>query len=123
MSKKIILVFYALCFHLISFSEGLPFTCYNSPIKTTDFPSTLAPTTTPAPSKYDCSFEHGWCGFGNLPKDNSHWMMHQGDGRIGIWHDHTLDNHRGESFSCFNVQIKNSLNIYPPSYYVQRSKF
>lgn len=36
--------------------------CYNSLSVTTPFPSTRAPVTTPAPSKYDCNFD-GNCYF------------------------------------------------------------
>lgn len=53
--------------------------CYNPLSKPTDFPTTLAPPTTPAPSKYDCDFENGYCQFKNIRgKDQLNWRKHKG---------------------------------------------
>ena len=74
--------------------------CYNPLSKPTDFPTTLAPPTTPAPSIYDCDFETGFCKkkFANLGKDDLNWQKHKGE--TGSWGtgpkaDHTLGNEKG----------------------------
>ena len=82
-------------------TSDLPFRCYNSPITPTAFPSTLAPTTTPAPSQYDCTFEKGLCNFVNLKSERLRWVVRTGGSNIGI-QDHTLQNDRGRSWFLTN---------------------
>ena len=72
--------------------------CYNPLSKPTDFPTTLAPPTTPAPSIHDCDFEKDYCEFKNLIKDKLDWKKHKGEtGSYGTGPktDHTQGNEQG----------------------------
>uniref|UniRef100_A0A7M5U4P5 Uncharacterized protein n=1 Tax=Clytia hemisphaerica TaxID=252671 RepID=A0A7M5U4P5_9CNID len=72
--------------------------CYNPLSKPTDFPTTMAPPTTPKPSIYDCNFEKNFCSFTNMAGDNLNWQRHKGE--TGSWGtgpkvDHTQGNEQG----------------------------
>ena len=59
------------------------FKCYNPLSKPTDFPTTLAPPTTPKPSIYDCNFDSNYCQFGNMGGDQFNWKRQKGE--TGSW--------------------------------------
>lgn len=84
------------------------FKCYNPLSKPTDFPTTLAPPTTPKPSIYDCNFDKGYCKFGNMGGDQFNWKRQKGE--TGSWgtgpkSDHTRGDDKG-----YYMYIETSFN-------------
>lgn len=101
-------------------SSANGFKCYNPLSKPTDFPTTLAPPTTPAPSIYDCSFDNGQCSFRNTGTgDQFNWKRQAGS--TGSWGtgpktDHTKGDDKGYYMYIETSFVKenSTANLYSP---------
>lgn len=73
--------------------------CFHGPTRPSPFPNTPAAPTTQPPTKWDCTFEQGFCNWNNSKEDEFDWSRQRGSSLsigTGPSSDHTTASQKGQ---------------------------